>query len=148
MVPAVEAFKPMVVVAVTGADTHKSDPLARLNLTNNGMVGVMERMREFSRHLFLLAGGGYNMAASIRAWCRMWAAANWIDSLPDYLLTIGGTFAMGEGSGGADIVDMSYNLSGPKKNAILEELDRIAEFHEQTTLPLLRSRLNGRKEEK
>jgi len=145
VVPAVDAFGPMVVVAVTGTDTHKSDPMAKLNLTNNGMVGAIERMREFSRHLFLLAGGGYNMAASIRAWCRMWAAANWIDSLPDYLLTIGGTFARGEGSGGADIVDMSYNLSGAKKIAILKELDRIAEFHEQTTMPRLRSRLNGSK---
>ena len=145
VVPAVKAFAPGVVVAVVGADTHRSDPMAKLNLTNNGMVGVIERMREFSRHLFLLAGGGYNMRAASRAWCRMWAAANWIDSLPDYLLTIGGTFARGEGSGGTDIVDMSYYLSGAKKIAILDELDRIAGFHEKTTLPRIRGRMKGKR---
>jgi hypothetical protein len=68
----------------------------------------------------------------------MWAAANRIDSLPDYLLVLGGTFMGGGGLQGADIVDRAYQVTGEKKESILEELDRIAKYHEKHTIPLIR----------
>lgn len=140
--PAVEMFAPAVVVAVIGADTHKADPLARLCLTNNGMEDVMKILRGYATHLLLLGGGGYDEKTTARAWCRMWAAANRIDSLPDYMLVMGGTFLGGEDIRGAEIVDMNYRVSGDKKTAIMKELDRIATFHETTTFPILRKALH------
>jgi acetoin utilization deacetylase AcuC-like enzyme/acyl-CoA hydrolase/GNAT superfamily N-acetyltransferase len=141
--PAVEMFSPAAVVAVIGADTHKADPLANLCLTNNGMEAVMKIMREYSTHLLLLGGGGYDEKTTARAWCRMWAAANRIDSLPDYMLVMGGTFLGGEDIRGAEIVDMNYRVSGDKKSAILKELDRVATFHEKTTFPILQAALRA-----
>lgn len=141
VVPAVKTFAPSVVVAVIGTDAHKSDPLSNLKLTNNGMANVMRRIRDFSKHLLLLGGGGYNLQATIRAWCRMWAAANRIDSLPDYLSVVGGVFLGGKGVHGADIVDMNYVTSGTKKDAIMKELDRIAMFHETHTIPIIKRRM-------
>lgn len=141
--PAVEMFAPAVVVAVIGADTHKADPLANLSLTNNGMEAVVKTIRGFATHLLLLGGGGYDEKTTARAWCRMWAAANRIDSLPDYMLVMGGTFLGGEDIQGAEIVDMSYRVSGEKKTAILKELDRVSAFHEGTTFPLLRKALRA-----
>jgi acetoin utilization deacetylase AcuC-like enzyme/GNAT superfamily N-acetyltransferase len=135
--PAVKRFSPTVVVTVMGADTHRSDPLANLSLTNNGMVEVMKEIRNYSYHLLLLGGGGYDMHATTRAWCRMWAAANRIDSLPDYLLVLGGTFLASDGLDGADIVDMPFQVTGSKKQAIDEELGRIADYHEANTIPLI-----------
>jgi acetoin utilization protein AcuC len=140
VVRAVEAFQPTVVVGVIGADTHRNDPLAGLALTNNGMVAVMERIRDFAHQLLLLGAGGYDLVSTTRAWCRMWATANRIDSLPDYLLGMGGTFLGGEGLGGADLVDMTYNASGEGKRSILEELERVAAWHEEHTLPLIGER--------
>jgi acetoin utilization protein AcuC len=136
--PAVEKFQPSVVVATIGADTHRNDPLANLDLTNNGMVEAVKRIRDYSQHLLLLGAGGYNEETTPAAWCRMWAAANRIDALPDYLLTIGGTFMGSQDIGGGEIVDMPYRASGEKKAAITKELERIAEFHERTTIPLIR----------
>lgn len=140
VVPAVRLFAPSVVVAVVGADTHKSDPLANLSLTNNGMVTAIKRMRDFSGHLLLLGGGGYDMKSTARAWCRMWAAANRVDSLPDYLMMIGGSFAESQGLGGSEVSDMNYRVSGEKKAAIMKELDRIAIFHEKNTIPYIAKR--------
>jgi acetoin utilization protein AcuC len=140
--PAVEMFAPAVVVAVIGADTHKADPLARLSLTNNGMEEVMKIMRGYATHLLLLGGGGYDERTTARAWCRMWAAANRIDSLPDYMLVMGGTFLGGEDIRGSEIVDMNYRVSGEKKSAIMKELDRVAAFHETTTFPILKKALH------
>jgi hypothetical protein len=73
----------------------------------------------------------------------VWAAANHIDSLPDYMLVMGGTFLGGEGVQGAEIVDMSYRLSGPVKMAINAELDRIAAFHETHTIPAMSTTLGA-----
>jgi acetoin utilization deacetylase AcuC-like enzyme/acyl-CoA hydrolase/GNAT superfamily N-acetyltransferase len=133
--PAVEAFAPTVVVTVVGADTHKADPLANLCLTNNGMEAIVKRIQGYSRHLLMLGGGGYELKSTTQAWCRMWAAANRIDSMPDFMLGMGGTFLGGEDIAGADIVDMSYRVTGDKKVEIMKELDRIASYHEEYTIP-------------
>jgi acetoin utilization protein AcuC len=142
VVPAVKEFSPSVVVAVIGADTHRTDPLTHLSLSNNAMVSVMTQIRDFSHHLLLLGGGGYDMRATSRAWARMWATANRIDSLPDYLLMVGGSFMGGSGISGADIVDLNYQVTGEKKERIVKELERIAIFHEQNTLPIIGERAN------
>jgi len=136
---ALQKFAPSVIVAIVGADTHKSDPMANLNLTNNGMVHAIEKIRDCSRHLLLLAAGGYELQTTTRAWARMWAAANRIDALPDYLLVIGGRFREEAGRQQGDIGDMNYRVSGQLKDEIIQELNRIAEFHETKTLPRIGS---------
>lgn len=135
---AVTLFDPNVVVAVIGADAHKNDPLTHLNLTNNSMVEAIKRIRDYSNHLLLLGGGGYDVQSTSRAWCRMWAAANRIDALPDYLLTMGGTFLGSEDLMGAEIVDRAYRITGEEKENLLEEVERVIRFHEVNTVPLIK----------
>lgn len=137
VVPAVKNFRPSVVVAVIGTDTHKADPLSNLSLTNNGMAETMRQIRDFSPGLLLLGGGGYEMQSVTRGWTRMWAVANRIDSLPDYLLVVGGTFLGSQGLRGAEVADLNYRISGRQKEDIMKELERIALFHEKNTLPLV-----------
>ena len=139
--PAVTSFGPTVVVAVIGTDTHRMDPLSGLSLTNNGMVNVARRIRRFSPQLLLLGGGGYLESSTSAGWARMWATANGIDAMPDYLLMVGGSFLGRSGIDSADVNDMSYRLSGDKKRAILEELDRVVDYHEAHTLPILARRV-------
>ncbi len=134
---ALKGFKPTVIVAAIGADMHKADPLSKLNLTNNGMSKAIKMIRDHSRHLLLLGAGGYNPNSVPKAWTRMWAAANRLSSLPDYLLVLGGNFIGSEAVQGGDIADMNFRLSGDKKGLILEELDRITAFHKANTLPLI-----------
>lgn len=141
--PAVTAFAPRIVVAVIGGDAHRSDPLSNLSLTNNGMVAAMTRIRDYATHLLLLGGGGYDEQTTTRAWTRMWAAANRIDALPDFLLVMGGSFLGGEGIAGADVIDRRYVLSGQRKDDIMRELERVAEFHEQNTIPIIGRRQRG-----
>ena len=142
--PAVKAFAPTVVVAVIGADTHKQDPLANLKVTNNGMANAVERIREYSNRLVLLGGGGYDTQTTAKAWCRMWGAANRIDALPDCLLVMGGTFLGGHGLDGADIVDMTYRVSGKEKSDMMAELERIAAYHKEHTIPVIGHRSERR----
>ncbi len=136
---AVNQFQPNVVVAVVGADTHKNDPLTDLNLTNNGMVEAVKRIRDYSKQLLLLGGGGYNVKSTSQAWCRIWAAANRKDSMPVYLTVLGGTFMSSEGLEGGEIVDLTYRITGEEKTKILDELDRITRFHKEHTIPIIES---------
>lgn len=137
IVPALDAFAPTVVVATVGADTHRNDPLANLSLTNNGMADAVGKLLPRAPHLLMLGGGGYDVDTTVAAWARMWAAANGIDDLPDHLLAVGGAFMESAGMG-AEIVDMPYRLSGPKKKANIAKVDRILDFHRVNTLPMIR----------
>jgi hypothetical protein len=90
--------------------------------------------------MLMLTAGGYDLKTTTKAWCRMWAAANRIDALPDYLLTIGGHFMGEEGLPGAQLVDRTYRISGDEKIKILEELERVVKYHEEHTIPIIRAR--------
>jgi acetoin utilization protein AcuC len=61
-----EWFRPQVVVAQLGVDTHYSDPLTTLNMTLAGYTDLVHRIIELTgQHcrgrLLALGGGGYNM---------------------------------------------------------------------------------------
>jgi acetoin utilization deacetylase AcuC-like enzyme/acyl-CoA hydrolase len=135
--PAVEKFAPTAVIAIIGTDGHRSDPGSGLNFTNNGMSDAMERIRDYSNHLLLLAGGGYDLRSTTRGWTRMWGAANRMDALPDYLLVMGGAFVSSADLQGGDLVDMTYRVSGKEKEEMVAEIDRIVAFHEANTLPII-----------
>jgi acetoin utilization protein AcuC len=114
----VRDFAPSVCIAVVGADTHRRDPLAHLQLTNNGMADLMERIRSFAPKLLMLGCGGYDVDATARAWARMWAAANRIDAIPEHLIMMGGVFLGAQDLAGGDIVDMAFRVSGAEKEAM------------------------------
>ena len=117
--PRVRAFAPTVCVAVVGADTHRTDPLSHLQLTNNGMVALMERIRGYAPQLIMLGCGGYNPQATARAWARMWAAANRIETVPDHLSMMGGVFLGAQDLEGGDLVDMAWRVTGADKEAMM-----------------------------
>lgn len=140
MVPAVKTFTPTVIVCTLGADAHKNDPTSELNLTNNGMVQALKEIRNLSHRLLLLGGRGYNHDSTAKSWCRIWAAANRLDSLPDYLLTIGGTFIGEEDIEKVALVDRPFRFSGALKTSIIDGLTKIHKFHQRRSLPHLRRR--------
>ncbi len=115
----VRAFDPTVCVAVVGADTHRVDPLSHLQLTNNGMVSLMERIRSFAPKLIMLGCGGYAPEATARAWARMWATAARIEPEPDHLSMMGGVFLGASDIRGGDLADMAFRVTGAEKEALL-----------------------------
>jgi len=68
-----EWFRPQVVVAQLGVDTHYSDPLSSLNVTLTGYTQMVRRIIELtneyaSGRLLALGGGGYSMEVVPTAW--------------------------------------------------------------------------------
>ncbi|OPX77715.1 MAG: Histone deacetylase domain protein [Methanosaeta sp. PtaB.Bin039] len=71
-----EWYRPDVVVAELGSDTHYSDPLTSLNVTLNGYAHMVGRIVELTGRwaqgrLLALGGGGYNMAVVPVAWASV-----------------------------------------------------------------------------
>lgn len=84
--PLVRAFDPDVLVTQLGVDTFTSDPLASLNLTNDGFCKLIREIKSWGISWVALGGGGYDIMNVARAWTSAWAIMKGIelpDDLPD-----------------------------------------------------------------
>lgn len=84
-----EWFRPDVVVAQLGVDTHYSDPLSSLNVTLTGYTHMVRRIIELTYkyaggRLMALGGGGYNLAVVPVAWASVLHLMR-DEPLPEYL---------------------------------------------------------------
>jgi acetoin utilization protein AcuC len=84
-----EWFRPDVVVAQLGVDTHYSDPLTSLNVTLTGYTQMVRRIVELTNkyaggRLLALGGGGYNLAVVPVAWTSVLHLIR-NEPLPEYL---------------------------------------------------------------
>ena len=80
--PLFGAFRPDVVVAQLGIDSHRTDPLTHLALDIQGFTRAVSRITELSRKLVCLGGGGYDLPNVARAWTASWAVLNEIELAP------------------------------------------------------------------
>ena len=82
--PAVQAFRPDVIVLQAGADSVLEDPLARLALSNRAYVAVLRALLPLAPRFLLLGGGGYNPWTVGRCWSALWATLSGHE-IPDHL---------------------------------------------------------------
>ena len=71
--PALEYFRPDVIVFQAGADAHYADPLADLLLTTQTYETIFHRVIGYANrfakgHLLTTFGGGYSLTATPRIW--------------------------------------------------------------------------------
>lgn len=74
--PLVRAFRPDVVVAQLGIDSHRTDPLTHLALSVEGFAEAVRRILALAPRLLALGGGGYDLGNVARAWTVAWALMN------------------------------------------------------------------------
>jgi acetoin utilization protein AcuC len=77
--PLLGAFKPDVVVAQLGIDSHRTDPLTHLELDVQGFTRAVARIVELAPRLVALGGGGYDLPNVARAWTAAWAVMNGVE---------------------------------------------------------------------
>jgi acetoin utilization protein AcuC len=74
--PLIAAFKPDVIVAQLGIDSHRTDPLTHLALDVQGFARALGRIAPLAPRLVALGGGGYDLTNVARAWTVAWAVLN------------------------------------------------------------------------
>ena len=77
--PLIRAFRPDVVVAQLGIDSHRTDPLTHLALDVQGFARAVKAIVDVSPKLIALGGGGYDLRNVARAWTAAWAVLNEIE---------------------------------------------------------------------
>jgi len=82
--PLVRAFRPDVVVAQLGIDSHRTDPLTHLALSVEGFAEAVGRIVRLAPRLVALGGGGYDLSNVARAWTAAWGLMNAVE-LPERL---------------------------------------------------------------
>ena len=77
--PLVTKFRPDVIVAQLGIDSHRTDPLTHLALDVQGFARAVARILTLAPRVLALGGGGYDLENVARAWTAAWAVMNDVD---------------------------------------------------------------------
>lgn len=77
--PLIAAFNPDVIVTQIGADTFRTDPLTRLEITTHSYGYIMRKLKALKIPWAALGGGGYDLMNTARAWTIAWSIMNGID---------------------------------------------------------------------
>jgi acetoin utilization protein AcuC len=133
--PLLEAYGPDIVIAELGADTHVSDPLTHLSVTNLGYCQVVEKLVERVPRLLALGGGGYDVYKTTRSWTLAWAILNHLEPRDEYVGVIGGMMFGPEVEAG-DLHDKTVLTTGVVKERINQEIDRVLSYIKQTVFPI------------
>jgi acetoin utilization protein AcuC len=77
--PLLERFKPDVIVAQLGIDSHRTDPLTHLALDIQGFARAFARILPLAPRVVALGGGGYDIRNVARGWTAAWAVLNGVE---------------------------------------------------------------------
>jgi len=133
--PLVEKFRPDIVVAQVGGDSHKDDPLANLNLTSHGYRHVVESINRLSPKVLALGGGGYNVFKTAALWTIAWSVFCGLEPVDQYAGLVGGMM-FGPESEAGNLEDMPFVLDGPEKEACFEQAKRVVAYLQKKVFPL------------
>jgi acetoin utilization protein AcuC len=135
--PLVKAFRPDVMVAQLGIDSHRTDPLTHLALDVQGFAQAVRRLVALAPRLVALGGGGYDIGNVARAWTAAWAVMNGLElpaALPEAFLKDAGRF----GVRATTLNDPPAPLDDERRRLIQEYVDRQVDAVQRLIFPLHR----------
>jgi len=132
--PLLERFKPDVIVAQLGIDSHRTDPLTHLALDVQGFARALQRIVPMAPRLIALGGGGYDVRNVARAWTVAWAVLNQVE-LPARLPEAFEDDAQRYGFTSRDLWDTPATLPAEIGRAVREYADRQVGAVQTTIFP-------------
>jgi acetoin utilization protein AcuC len=133
--PLIESFKPDIVVANIGCDTHRDDPLAHLSLTSNGYKKVISIINDLSPKILALGSGGYNLFKTAALWTLAWATFCGLQPQDIHTGVVGGMM-YGPETGAGQLDDPPYIVEGWEKEQCLVHARRVIDFIKGSIFPL------------
>jgi acetoin utilization protein AcuC len=136
--PLLERFKPDVIVAQLGIDSHRSDPLTHLALDIQGFARAFARILPLAPRVIALGGGGYDIRNVARGWTVAWAVLNGVE-LPAALPAAFAEDVRRYDFGALELWDApSPALPGDIQRAVSDYVDRQVDAVQRTIFPLHR----------
>jgi acetoin utilization protein AcuC len=135
--PLLGRFKPDVIVAQLGIDSHRTDPLTHLALDVQGFARALARIVPLAPKVVALGGGGYDVRNVARAWTVAWAVLNGV-TLPAALPEAFADDVQRYGFGALRLWDEPQELPEELRRAVNEYAARQVEAVQRTIFPLHR----------
>lgn len=121
--PLVAAYNPDVLVTQLGADTFRTDPLTRLEITTHSYSYIIRKLAALRIPWVALGGGGYDLVNVARAWTIAWGIMNGVELHPrlpaDFIRTIS---AMGLNN--TMLLDAMYWAEESDRNRALDAVEK------------------------
>lgn len=115
VMPLLGAYRPDAIVLGLGMDLLASDPTSHLDLSNNVVAEVIDRVLDLGRPLLVLGGGGYDIENTVRGWALAWQRAG----------GAGGS-ASSETSGQAGrLRDPEWTVAGERRDAVMPQIETV-----------------------
>jgi acetoin utilization protein AcuC len=134
VLPLIVAYEPDVIVLELGMDTLAGDPLTHLQMTNNIVVDVLERLMDFRRPLLVAGGGGYHVENTVRAWALAWRTCAGEGDEDAFSLGLGGVM-LGSTEWAGGLRDRQLPVSAEQHVTVDAELPASIERLSQIVFP-------------
>jgi acetoin utilization protein AcuC len=121
VLPLIRAYRPDVIVLELGMDTLAGDPLTHLQLTNNIVVEVLNRLMDFQHPLLVAGGGGYHVENTVRAWTLAWRTCLGDDDEDAMSMGLGGVM-LGSSDWVGGLRDRHLPITADQRAAVDSEL--------------------------
>ncbi|HSR13313.1 MAG TPA: hypothetical protein VLS90_17830, partial [Thermodesulfobacteriota bacterium] len=116
-------------------DTHISDPLTHLSLTNVGYCEAVQILKGSAFRILALGGGGYDIYKTARSWTLAWGVLNGLEPRDAYMGVIGGMMFGPENEVGS-LEDKTVYLSSAVKERVAREVNRVIEYIKENVFPI------------
>jgi acetoin utilization protein AcuC len=133
--PLIRRFRPDIVFAQIGGDTHREDRFAHLNLTSNGYKEVVGKINELSPKILVMGGGGYNVYKTAGLWTLAWSVFVGAEPQDKFTGLVGGMMYGPEADVGT-LEDAPFSLQGPEKELCRAHADRVVRYIQTNTFPI------------
>jgi acetoin utilization protein AcuC len=133
--PLVRSFRPDMILAQVGGDTHRDDRFAHLNLTSNGYKEVVGKINDLSPKILAMGGGGYNVYKTAGLWALAWSALVGAEPQDKFSGLVGGMMYGPEADVGS-LEDAPFTLEGPEKEACKAHAERVVRYIQQNVYPI------------
>ena len=121
--PLIAAYDPDVLVTQLGADTFRTDPLTRLEITTHSYSYIVRKLKALRLPWVALGGGGYDLVNVARAWTLAWGIMNGVELHPrlprPFVRTIGEM-----GFANTMLLDAMYWAEESDRNRALDEVEK------------------------
>jgi len=132
----IAAFDPDILVTQLGADTFRTDPLTRLEITTQSYGYILRKLKALRIPWVAVGGGGYDNINVARAWTIAWAVMNGVE-LPPRLPAQYVELISGLGFPHRMLLDAMHWAEEDDRNRALDAVEKSIGFIRETVFPVI-----------
>ena len=134
--PLIAAFDPDVLFTQLGADTFRTDPLTRLEITTHSYSYILRKLKALRIPWVAVGGGGYDIVNVARAWTIAWSIMNGVD-LPPRLPSSFIELVKGLGFSNKMLLDAMHWAEEDDRNRALDAVEKSISTIRKKVFPVI-----------